>query len=285
MTARRGTARQASGRQRWRSARPPRRARGKRRLVAALALLAGLIAVDAVAYGPEGHLIVGRAAAPVLCPRAGAGVARLGGGEDLGELGLWADRIRSDPAYADAAPWHYVNIPNGETIADHVTPPEGDVLWAIEHFRARLGDAGLDDRERGEALRFLVHFVVDLHQPLHVGLAEDRGGNEIAIVYGGETINLHRFWDSQVIERAGIPQVEYTARIAGAAAAVVDDIVLDHGVWAGESLALRRTVYSFGVDGREPAAEYLEVASELTTNRLALAAARLAATLNSIFCR
>ena len=65
----------------------------------------------------------------------------------------------------------------------------------------------------------------------------------------------------------------------------VDDIVLDHGVWAGESLALRRTVYSFGVDGREPPAEYLEVASELTTNRLALAAARLAATLNSIFCR
>lgn len=284
MTTRRGSARQASVRQRRRAARTAKQSRGKRRLLAGLALLASLIAVDAVAYGPEGHLIAGRAAAPLLCPRAAAEVARLAGAEDLGELGLWADRIRSDPAYADAAPWHYVNIPNGAKIAEHVTPPEGDVLWAIGHFRARLGDDGLADSERGEALRFLVHFVVDLHQPLHVGLAEDRGGNEIAIVYESETINLHAFWDSQAIEQVGIPLAEYTARITRAAAAVVDGVVLDHEVWAVESLALRPTVYSYGVAGREPSAGYLEDAAVLTMNRLALSAARLAGTLNSVFC-
>lgn len=255
-------------------------------LPASVALAACLPALDALGYGPEGHLIAGRAAEPLLCRRAVAEVARLGGGEDLGELGLWADRIRSDAAYADAAPWHYVNIADGARVADHVTPPEGDILWAIGRFRARLGDAALDERERGEALRFLVHFVVDLHQPLHVGRAEDRGGNQIAIVYEGETINLHALWDTQVIQRVGISLEEYTAKIRPPAATIADGQgnVLDHEVWAAESLALRPTVYSFGVASHEPPAEYLEDAAVLTMNRLALAAARLAGTLNQIFC-
>jgi hypothetical protein len=251
-----------------------------------------LAAADALAHGPEGHLIAGRAAAPLLCPRAAAEVARLGGGEDLGELGLWADRIRSDEAYAHAAPWHYVNVPDGASIDDHVTPPEGDILWAIGHFRERLGDEGLDDRERGEALRFLVHFVVDLHQPLHVGRAEDRGGNAVSVIYEGETINLHGFWDTQAValarqdvERAGIPLAAHLSRVAGAAATtMVDDSLLDHEIWAAESLAYRSTVYSFGTAGRELSAEYLDEAAGLTRFRLELAAARLAATLNSIFC-
>lgn len=291
MTARRGSGRHGSARQPWRAARTPRRSRGKRRLLAGLALLASLIAVDAIAYGPEGHLIAGRAAAALLCQRAASEVARLGGGEDLGELGLWADRIRSDPAYADAAPWHYVNVPDGASIADHVTPPEGDVLWAIGHFRAQLGDDSLDDRERGEALRFLVHFVVDLHQPLHVGLAEDRGGNEIAIVFGGKTINLHSFWDTQAIdrarqslERAGVPQRGLLSDVTRSAATVADGDILDHEVWAAESLAYRATVYSFGAAGRELSAGYLDQAASVSLNRLSLAAARLAGTLNSVFC-
>ena len=263
----------------------------RRPLPAGLALLAGLIAVDAAAYGPEGHLVAGRVAAPLLCQRAAAEVARLGGGEDLGVLGLWADQIRSDPDYADAAPWHYVNIPDGATIADHVTPPEGDVLWAIRYFRARLGDDRLDDRERGEALRFLVHFVVDLHQPLHVGRAEDRGGNEIAIVYEGETINLHSFWDTQIIERArqsfersGLSLVEEMSSSTRSPLNLFRAEALDHEIWAAESLAYRTTVYSFGVAGRELSAEYLSEANTVSMIRLKLAAARLAGTLNSIFC-
>jgi hypothetical protein len=253
-------------------------------LPASVALAACLPAMEALGYGPEGHLIAGRAAEPMLCRRAADAVARLGGGDDLGEIGLWADRIRSDAAYANAAPWHYVNIPDGARVDDHRTPPEGDVLWAIEHFRARLVDGALDDRERGEALRFLVHFVVDLHQPLHVGLAEDRGGNGVAILYAGETINLHALWDTQVVERAGLSLADYTKIVTRRAAAVDDGDVLDHEMWAAESLALRGVVYAFGAAGREPSAEYLDRGAALTQTRLALAAARLAGTLNSIFC-
>ena len=255
-----------------------------RLVLAVVGLYAWFHSKHALAYGPEGHLIAGRAAAPLLCQRASDEVARLGGGEDLGEIGTWADRIRSDDAYANAAPWHYMNIDNGAPLAVYESPPEGDVLWAIEHFGNRLGDTGLADAERGEALRFLVHFVVDLHQPLHVGLAEDRGGNQIALRYGGEDTNLHRIWDTNVIDHAGYSLAAYTAKVAQRAAVIDGGEVLDPLAWAAESLAMRRSVYDFGRAGRELSDAYLDRAAALTEARLALAAARLAGTLNQRLC-
>ena len=169
-------------------------------LVASVATLALCVIEQAAAYGPAGHLIAGRAAEPLLCRAAADAIVALGDGDDLGELGLWADQIRSDPAYADAAPWHYMNVDDDSTVAAFEHPPEGDVLWAIGYFRDRLADRSLPDAERAEALRFLVHFIVDLHQPLHVGRADDRGGNSVELRFRGEGTNLHRFWDTDVIE-------------------------------------------------------------------------------------
>jgi len=256
------------------------RGRGVRRVVALLFVLAPLAAQ---AYGPVGHLIAGRAAEPMLCQRAAGEIARLTGGEDLGEIGLWADRIRSDEAYADSAPWHYMNIADGEPLAAYEHPPEGDVLFAIERFSARLGDGRLGDAERAEALRFLVHFVVDLHQPLHVGLAEDRGGNTIELRFRGEPTNLHRFWDTDAIAWADLSLDAYVAALSTAARPAPSP-ELDPLVWAGESLELRARVYDFGPERREPPRAYLDFAAETTRERLRLASLRLAATLNAILC-
>lgn len=243
----------------------------------------GFLSTTAAAYGPEGHLIAGRAAAPMLCQRAASVVAELTGGEDLAGIGLWADRIRSDPAYANAAPWHYINVPDGVRLADAEHPPEGDVLVAIERFSAGVGDPGLPQSERAEALRFLVHFVVDVHQPLHVGLAGDRGGNAIDLVFRGERTNLHRLWDTHAIDWTGLSVRDYVRSIssdvrdAGA-------VSLDPQVWAEESLALRSRVYAYGRAGQAPSADYLDFAARTTRERLGLAARRLAGTLNSLLC-
>lgn len=255
----------------------------RRGLAACLLAVTVLGSEVAGAYGPEGHLIAGRAAAPLLCERAREAVARLGGGDDLGELGLWADRIRSDPAYADSAPWHYMNIEDGEPLADFRHPLEGDVLWAISHFSARLRDEALDDAARGEALKFLVHFIVDLHQPLHVGKASDRGGNSIELRFRGEETNLHRLWDTNAIDRRGLSVADYVEMVERIAPepAITS---LDPKVWAEESLALRARVYGFGRVGAEPPKSYLDFAADVTRKRLALAAVRLAGTLNGIFC-
>jgi len=262
----------------------PRRTRGIGRSIARC--LAGglwLVSVAAAAYGPEGHLIAGRAAEPLLCARAAAEVARLGGGVDLGELGLWADRIRSDPAWRDSGPWHYMNIADGVPLEDFLHPPEGDVLDAIARYSRQLGDRNLDDATRADALRFLVHFVADLHQPLHVGLEEDRGGNSIELEFRGETTNLHRYWDTHAIEGADLSLRDYLAGLetlpVPAAAGELDPLV-----WASESLALRAAVYDFGRAGREPRAAYLRSAVATTQARLLLASRRMAGTLNALLC-
>lgn len=242
----------------------------------------GLAAGAACAYGPQGHLIAGRVADGLLCGRAAAQVADIAKGQSLGEIGLWADQIRSDPAYDYAAPWHYMNIADGDDLADFEHPPEGDVLWAIGHFEAELRDESLGREQRYEALAFLVHFIVDIHQPLHVGLAEDRGGNAIELRYKGKTTNLHRLWDTDVIEWTGLSVGDYVKSLADEAAQ--DSVSLDPLVWARESLALRAQVYAYGAPGRQPPRTYLDAAAEITHERLRLAALRLAGTLNEQFC-
>jgi hypothetical protein len=255
-----------------------------RRLCACGACLFALCVSPAGAFGPQGHLIAGRAAEPALCAPAAMEIARLGAGNDLGEMGLWADRIRSEPAFAHTGPWHYLNIANGALLADYQSPPEGDVLWAIEHFSRRLADRRLRDEARAEALKFLVHFIVDLHQPLHVGLADDRGGNTIGLRFRGEATNLHRLWDTQAIAWADGSVGTYTRVIAELVRVAPGEPSLVPLVWAEESLFLRPQIYAFGRAGREPARSYLDFAAATTRQRLTLAARRLAGTLNAILC-
>jgi len=255
---------------------------------------AGLIAVCLVAcalpalsraYGPEGHLIAGMEAERRLCPAARAQIETLTGGQRLPELGLWADRIRGDPAYAASSPWHYMNIADGASIGGFRHGPEGDVLEAIARFKRALANRSLAPAERAEALKFLVHFVVDIHQPLHVGRASDRGGNTIELTFRGERMDLHRFWDTGVIALEGLSvrgylrglRAELDARDAAA-------VVLDPVVWAEESLALRPAVYAFDPRAGTLDAAYVERAQAITRRRLAAAAVRLAATLNDVLC-
>jgi hypothetical protein len=259
-----------------------------RERIAVFILLGAAMAapVPTQAYGPQGHLIAGIAAERELCEDAAAAVAALGGGDGLPELGLWADRIRGEEAYRHTAPWHYMNIDDGGAVHDFRHPPEGDVLEAVERFTRVLADTSRPDAVRGEALRFLVHFVVDMHQPLHVGRAADRGGNRIELRVGRETTNLHRFWDSGAVEHANLSIARYARSLEPRVGAALDaGIALDPAVWAQESLALRDEVYAF--DERQPRLDrgYLERAQGITHRRLGDAAARLAGTLNEIFCR
>ena len=252
----------------------------------------------ALAWGPLGHRIAGLLAERELCPAARTEVESLGGGESLAELGLWADTIRDEPQWRQSGPWHYMNIadlPSGATPADARAaidrfrhPPEGDVLEALARFEKALADRGKSRAERGDALRFVVHFVVDLHQPLHVGRAEDRGGNDVDVQVDDKVVNLHRFWDTDVLARSHLGPEAYAKRLGPSVAATPAARAHDPPeAWAAESLLLRPTVYSFHVVPRGPAFlddDYLRGAQRVAEQQLVLAAARLAATLNATFC-
>lgn len=265
-------------------------------VMASLMAIVCAAAPAAHAFGPDGHRIAGLLAEPRLCPAARSAVATLGQGESLAEIGVWADTARDQPGWRQSAPWHYLNVADPSRGADLAAaraaiarfrhPPEGDVLAAIERFRGELANAALPAARRRDALRLLVHFVVDVHQPLHVGRAEDRGGNTIDVRYGDTVVNLHRFWDADVIELRGLSPRSYARMLAsrvdaGRSAAGGPD------EWAAESLALRTAVYGFRAGGAAPAvldADYIAAAQRITDERLALAAVRLAVTLNEIFC-
>lgn len=241
---------------------------------------------QAYAYGADGHRIAGLIAQQRLCTEAAREVRTLGQGQDLDTLGLWADWIRGEPEWQHTAPWHYMNIPDGARLEDYRHALEGDILWAISRFAERLADRQLPSAERRDALRFLVHFVVDLHQPLHVGRESDRGGNMIDVDPGtGEPVNLHGFWDTEAVELTGLPPEEYahglSETIAANAGEWEHDTLMD---WARESRELRPDVYDFDSRNNRLTREYLTNAERITRQRLAQAGVRLGAEINRALC-
>lgn len=206
-----------------------------------------LLAAPALAWGPTGHRVVALVAQDHLSRPALAEIETLLDGETMAEASTWADDVREQRAWRQSAPWHYVNIPDGKTYEHSRKNRRGDVLRAIERFRRDLANRRNSPAKRANALRFLIHFVADLHQPLHVGRAEDRGGNTIEVTWFGQPSNLHRVWDSQIISRRRIRFQRWAASLErpspSQVAAWTDSGPLD---WAAESQALRPQVYRIG---------------------------------------
>jgi hypothetical protein len=250
--------------------------------LAAAALL--LAAAPAHGFGPFGHRVAGLLAARFLCDGARAQIARLGDGQGLDSLGLWADRIRSDPRWDKALPWHYMNVGDHEPIEARRIPREGDVLWAVEHFLDQLADDGLPERVRADALRFAVHFIVDVHQPLHVGRESDHGGNTIDVRLGSTDTNLHKFWDTDVLRLEGVSAERYARELVPLARLHEHEWAAAPPLaWAEESQRLRPRVYALPRGGRLDE-RYLRGARRIAKKRLAQAAVRLAASLNHRYC-
>jgi hypothetical protein len=246
-------------------------------------------------FGPEGHLLVGAVAERHLCADARNAVHRLLEGQSLGQAGRWPDWIRSDPEWRHTRTWHYINVGDDDPIEQESGRGQQDVLWAISRFDRRLGDQTLTPEDRANALRFLAHFTADVHQPLHVGRAEDRGGNQIAVRVGDRRTNLHAVWDAQALLTDARQVRELTrdqhvemllARTEGRIEALQADGPLD---WARESQALRGLVYEFPAANGDAAVSldsaYLSMAADIVDSRLSEAGARLAGRLNRIYCR
>lgn len=175
-----------------------------RKLVSAIVLFC--FATQVLAWGREGHEIVAELAQRQLKPAALAEVKRLLASEpdaSLAAIADWAGELREKDAVLgkQSEPWHYVNFPRNDCV---FTParecPGGNCLVAaINRYFLVLSDTGRPDAERAQALKFLVHFVGDAHQPLHAGYGDDRGGNKFQIQVDGKGINLHRVWDFEII--------------------------------------------------------------------------------------
>lgn len=183
-------------------------------------LLSALLPSAAHAWGPKGHRLVAGLANGELTPQARAEVARLLRGDaepTLAGVANWADDLREhDPDLGKrSARWHYVNLAEDDCrYRPPMDCPDGDCLIeAIVRQRDLLADRRQPAAVRAQALKFLVHFVGDAHQPLHAGYARDRGGNTFQIQLDGKGSNLHRLWDSEVIASAQMNERRYVQHL------------------------------------------------------------------------
>jgi nuclease S1 len=241
----------------------------------------------ALAWGAEGHEIAALIAARELTPAARAQAAHLLGGEAMLVLDSnWADEIRDQRR--DTGRWHFVDIPLAASGYDprRDCPDRACVVAQIENDARILGDRRLNDSARAEALRFLIHLVADVHQPLHAEDNGDRGGNQVRVEIGRERSNLHHVWDADVVEALGLD----AGAVAGGIARSLSPAERKTWAagtpagWANESHAIARDrIYPPLMDRqslRLPR-DYAARQAPLTRSLLAKAGLRLAFILNT----
>jgi hypothetical protein len=240
------------------------------------------IAHIALAWGQTGHRVVGEIAWLHLNKKAKKNVQRVLGDEHLGMVGNWMDFIKSESSYDSLKPWHYCTIPAGKTYAEVGAPEEGDVVMAINKFIKEL-ETGNYSVDEVFALKCLVHLVGDVHQPLHCGNGTDRGGNDVKVEYMWRKTNLHRIWDSDMIDGQ---QLSYTEYVNWINTASQDQIAKWQNTsvrdWVAESQDLHPQVYSYPESGKlSYRYTYDNIAS--ANLRLLQAGVRLAGILNNIY--
>lgn len=250
-------------------------------------LVIALASVPLHAWGPRGHEIVAEIAARELSPRARAEVENLLGdraGPGMREASTWADDLRAWPGVGISAPLHYVNMPRGSCRyrAARDCRRSRCVVGAIERFADELARPGATEARR-DALRWVIHLVADVHQPLHAGYADDRGGNDLQVRFDNEGTNLHALLDSGLLRKRNLRAVPYAERLLAAAPRPAPDAsAWSEGAaarWAEESCALVPNVYP-NAERIDPA--YAERVTTLLESRLLRGGRRLATLLNAV---
>lgn len=255
-------------------------------LIVTLALIALLVSFEnrSFAWGPMGHSIIGEIAQSKLLPGTKRIIREQLQTRSLANISNWADQVKKR---RKQRPWHYTNIPEGILEYDRRRdcPAGGCVTEIIPKMAQTLARPRASLKDRREALKYLSHFVGDIHQPLHLGYASDRGGNRISLRYRGKNTNLHALWDQGLIQRGRKSLVQYARRLNCRRVVSIRLKNLREEVirWGLESRKIvLNSVYNFNVkSGLSP--NYITRSRVILNRRMCKAGTRLAGILNQVF--
>lgn len=261
------------------------------------------------AWIDTGHMVVSAIAEGGLKPEVRAQVERLlriGGDEktrDILGAACWAD----DTKTAENGPWHYINVHfRADGAPTNNKPLPENVVWAIEKFEAVLKDRSRTEAERADALRYLLHFVGDVHQPFHSVARDcedhptgDRGGNDFVFdefpLAGFNVRNLHFLWDiggglygatpRPLASRSTIDQLADRLRRENPRENLPELGAMAPMAWAMESLTIAQSVGYSIPERKRPNEPYLAMVRFISERRLVVAGYRLADMLNRILAQ
>ena len=249
-----------------------------------------IFSIVLISWGVIGHRTVGKIAEDHLTANARAGVHDLLGNETLAEVSTWADEVRGQEKYRQTGPWHYINLPLGLSFEQFKARVENmleaNVYSALGQQIQLITDKTVSREQKVEALKFVVHFVGDLHQPMHVSRAEDKGGNTVQLNYEGQGTNLHALWDSKLIEHTGLDYQQLAEKCDHATPAQVRQWQSDPVVkWMWESYEITSRLYAEvdTMSSRSIGQDYYTAHWTIIQQRLEQAGIRLAGLLNVLF--
>ena len=246
-------------------------------------LLVGLVALtQSFAWGVTGHRAIGLIAEQHLKAKTRKKINKLLNGQSLALASTWMDEVRSDRQYDYMSDWHWVTIPSGQSYNQTEKNPKGDIVEAILRITLELKKGNLSEQEEQKRVKILIHLVGDIHQPLHVGTGEDRGGNDVKVQWFGKASNLHRVWDSEMIDDYKLSYSELANSLNGRSRIEILKTQRTPVLgWIKESIDMRAQVYQIG--DKQLGYEYSFRNMNMVNNRLLDAGLRLAALFNEIY--
>jgi hypothetical protein len=235
-------------------------------------------------WGKTGHRTTGEIAQKYLTKKAERKINELLNGHSLAFVANYADDIKSDSLYDKYYNWHFVNFPFEATYESHPKSEKGDIIQGINKCVNVLKSANSTEEEKVFHLKMLVHFIGDLHQPLHVGMAEDKGGNDLQVRWFKNGTNLHRVWDSHMIDDYDMSYTELSDNADKLSKYQLQSIqqgsVLD---WMYDSRALCKQIYADIEVGQKLGYRYMYDYTTMVRSQLQKGGIRLAVLLNDIF--
>lgn len=252
---------------------------------AALFLVANMTFGSEGDWGKTGHRATAEIAENHLSPKAKKAINELLDGYGLAFVANYADDIKSDSDYRKYGPWHYVNIePDAEEYVLEEASESGDLVQAIRKCIEVLKNKKATRDEKEFHLKMLVHFVGDLHQPFHTGHSEDKGGNDIQVRWFNDGSNIHRVWDSDMINFYQMSYTELAMNTKDLSKPEIKAIqkgkLLD---WVYESRAMAEDLYAGVENGEKLGYSYMYEHMPTVLNQLQKGGLRLAKILNEIY--
>lgn len=238
------------------------------------------------AWGKTGHRVVGEIASKYLTKNSKNEVQKILNGHSMAEVSNFLDNIKSDPKerYDTLRPYHYVSIPDGMKYGDTNVNPKGDAIQGINIAIKKLKSKQLNAEDEAFYLKILIHLVGDIHQPLHVGRAEDLGGNKIHFNWFGKSTNLHVVWDTQMINDKLYSYTELTNIINFTTSQEVQKWQSNSiDEWTQECLKLREGIYEFDETEKQWEYKYTYNHWDEVKQQLLKGGVRLAGILNDIY--